>query len=116
VGANWKDKINVGDRVALEMGIPCGKPDCEECLSGGYNGCKCSSLRATAALTHKQAHTLSSSARLLTMAPLVDTMCTQVRGCTSCLTTFHTPRGHCVSLSVLRWLALSVGELNLPTR
>ncbi|RSH85107.1 uncharacterized protein EHS24_006700 [Apiotrichum porosum] len=39
VGANWKDKINVGDRVALEMGIPCGKPDCEECLSGGYNGC-----------------------------------------------------------------------------
>lgn len=29
--------FSVGDRVALEVGLPCG--ECEYCLSGRYNGC-----------------------------------------------------------------------------
>lgn len=31
----WK----VGDRVAIEAGVPCGRGSCEFCLSGKYNGC-----------------------------------------------------------------------------
>lgn len=30
--------FNIGDRVALEPGVPCGK--CEDCLKGHYNLCK----------------------------------------------------------------------------
>ncbi|KIY74255.1 GroES-like protein [Cylindrobasidium torrendii FP15055 ss-10] len=29
----------VGDRVALEVGIPCSQPSCEPCRTGRYNGC-----------------------------------------------------------------------------
>ncbi|KAF9035001.1 L-arabinitol 4-dehydrogenase [Hymenopellis radicata] len=31
----WK----VGDRVAIEVGIPCFQPSCEQCRTGKYNGC-----------------------------------------------------------------------------
>jgi len=31
----WK----VGDRVAIEVGVPCMKPSCDECRTGRYNGC-----------------------------------------------------------------------------
>lgn len=31
------DQWKVGDRVALECGIPCGA--CEQCLKGNYNHC-----------------------------------------------------------------------------
>lgn len=31
--------IQVGDRVAIEAGIPCSKPTCEMCLTGRYNAC-----------------------------------------------------------------------------
>lgn len=29
----------IGDRVAIECGIPCSKPDCDACRTGRYNGC-----------------------------------------------------------------------------
>lgn len=32
----WK----VGDRVAMEAGIPCGRADCQACLSGSYKSCE----------------------------------------------------------------------------
>ncbi|KAK0921904.1 hypothetical protein LTR57_008268 [Friedmanniomyces endolithicus] len=32
-------RLKIGDRVALECGIPCSKPTCEACRTGGYNGC-----------------------------------------------------------------------------
>ncbi|WVW84372.1 hypothetical protein I302_106406 [Kwoniella bestiolae CBS 10118] len=35
VSAEWK----VGDRVAIEAGIPCGLPSCQFCLKGRYNAC-----------------------------------------------------------------------------
>ncbi|KAK1232915.1 hypothetical protein PQX77_003928 [Marasmius sp. AFHP31] len=31
----WK----AGDRVALEVGVPCSQPSCDECRTGRYNGC-----------------------------------------------------------------------------
>ncbi|KIK61766.1 hypothetical protein GYMLUDRAFT_42808 [Collybiopsis luxurians FD-317 M1] len=31
----WK----VGDRVAMENGVPCSKPSCDPCRTGRYNGC-----------------------------------------------------------------------------
>ncbi|EGG10083.1 uncharacterized protein MELLADRAFT_74240 [Melampsora larici-populina 98AG31] len=31
--------LKVGDRVAIEAGIPCSKPTCEMCLTGRYNAC-----------------------------------------------------------------------------
>ncbi|KAF2162060.1 hypothetical protein M409DRAFT_69295 [Zasmidium cellare ATCC 36951] len=31
--------FEVGDRVALECGIPCSKPTCEPCRTGRYNAC-----------------------------------------------------------------------------
>jgi L-iditol 2-dehydrogenase len=34
----WK----VGDRVAIEAGIPCGRVECESCRTGYYKGCKLS--------------------------------------------------------------------------
>ncbi|CZT18800.1 probable L-arabinitol 4-dehydrogenase [Ramularia collo-cygni] len=33
------EKFNVGDRVALECGIPCSKPTCRACRTGQYHGC-----------------------------------------------------------------------------
>lgn len=32
----WK----VGDRVAIEAGVPCSKPSCDFCRTGRYNACK----------------------------------------------------------------------------
>ena len=29
----------IGDRVALECGIPCSKPSCQACRTGQYHGC-----------------------------------------------------------------------------
>ncbi|KAK4580433.1 hypothetical protein LTR86_000636 [Recurvomyces mirabilis] len=37
-GTNVKS-LEVGDRVALECGIPCSKPTCEHCRNGRYNAC-----------------------------------------------------------------------------
>ncbi|KAK5688345.1 hypothetical protein LTS10_000323 [Elasticomyces elasticus] len=37
-GSNVK-RLKVGDRVALECGIPCSKPTCEFCRTGRYNSC-----------------------------------------------------------------------------
>lgn len=37
-GRNVK-ALQVGDRVALECGIPCMKPDCFYCRNGQYHGC-----------------------------------------------------------------------------
>lgn len=33
------DATYVGDRVALECGIPCSKPKCHHCRTGWYNAC-----------------------------------------------------------------------------
>ncbi|PBK99441.1 GroES-like protein [Armillaria gallica] len=32
-------KWKVGDRVAMEVGIPCSQPSCTPCRTGKYNGC-----------------------------------------------------------------------------
>lgn len=32
-------KWKVGDRVAIEAGIPCGQASCEQCVHGDYNLC-----------------------------------------------------------------------------
>ncbi|KAF2236235.1 GroES-like protein [Viridothelium virens] len=37
-GAEVKD-FTIGDRVALECGIPCSRPSCEACRTGRYNAC-----------------------------------------------------------------------------
>ncbi|KAH9456740.1 hypothetical protein MJO28_006806 [Puccinia striiformis f. sp. tritici] len=31
--------LKIGDRVAVEAGVPCSKPTCEQCRKGGYNAC-----------------------------------------------------------------------------
>ncbi|KAK4633051.1 L-arabinitol 4-dehydrogenase [Fulvia fulva] len=31
--------LKIGDRVAVECGIPCSKPSCEPCRTGRYNAC-----------------------------------------------------------------------------
>ena len=31
--------VKVGDRVAIEPGVPCGKATCNFCLTGQYNLC-----------------------------------------------------------------------------
>lgn len=35
----------VGDRVAVEAGLPCSQPACEACRTGVYNACKLEPLR-----------------------------------------------------------------------
>jgi threonine dehydrogenase-like Zn-dependent dehydrogenase len=35
--------LKVGDRVAIEAGVPCGQADCEPCREGEYKACKSSS-------------------------------------------------------------------------
>lgn len=32
--------IQVGDRVAIEAGVPCGRADCNMCRTGRYNACE----------------------------------------------------------------------------
>jgi L-iditol 2-dehydrogenase len=32
--------VKVGDRVAIEAGVPCSQPDCDPCRTGRYNACK----------------------------------------------------------------------------
>jgi L-iditol 2-dehydrogenase len=32
--------LAVGDRVAIEAGIPCGRPACAPCRTGIYNQCE----------------------------------------------------------------------------
>ena len=41
-----KDAFKVGDRVAIEVGIPCGK--CARCDEGAYNICKDMRFRSSA--------------------------------------------------------------------
>ncbi|KAA1072506.1 hypothetical protein PGT21_002292 [Puccinia graminis f. sp. tritici] len=31
--------LQIGDRVAIEAGVPCSKPTCEKCRTGCYNAC-----------------------------------------------------------------------------
>jgi L-iditol 2-dehydrogenase len=33
------DQVKVGDRVAIEAGVPCSKPLCDFCRTGRYNAC-----------------------------------------------------------------------------
>jgi L-iditol 2-dehydrogenase len=35
----YETVMYVGDRVAIEAGVPCSKPSCEFCRTGKYNGC-----------------------------------------------------------------------------
>ena len=37
--------LKVGDRVAIEAGVPCGQADCEPCREGEYKACKSISTR-----------------------------------------------------------------------
>ncbi|KFA54953.1 hypothetical protein S40293_02286 [Stachybotrys chartarum IBT 40293] len=46
VGSNSQDAFKVGDRVALEVGLPCGQ--CKLCSQGRYNICKGMSFRSSA--------------------------------------------------------------------
>jgi len=39
VGKNVRN-FKVGDRVAVEAGVPCGQADCEMCRTGRYNACE----------------------------------------------------------------------------
>jgi L-iditol 2-dehydrogenase len=32
--------LSVGDRVAIEAGVPCGQADCDPCRTGRYNACE----------------------------------------------------------------------------
>lgn len=32
-------RLSAGDRVAMEVGIPCSQPSCTPCRTGKYNGC-----------------------------------------------------------------------------
>jgi threonine dehydrogenase-like Zn-dependent dehydrogenase len=32
--------FKVGDRVAIEAGVPCGQADCDPCREGEYKACK----------------------------------------------------------------------------
>ncbi|RPA98361.1 GroES-like protein [Choiromyces venosus 120613-1] len=45
VGSGENGKWKVGDRVALEVGVPCG--DCAECLCGRYNICAAVRFRSS---------------------------------------------------------------------
>ncbi|KAI6794236.1 GroES-like protein [Hortaea werneckii] len=36
---NQCERLKVGDRVALECGVPCSKPTCTACRTGRYNAC-----------------------------------------------------------------------------
>lgn len=38
-GSKHSDFDDIGDRVALECGIPCSKPTCYFCRTGRYNAC-----------------------------------------------------------------------------
>lgn len=33
--------LKVGDRVAIEAGVPCGQADCDPCREGEYKACEC---------------------------------------------------------------------------
>lgn len=32
--------LKVGDRVAIEAGVPCSQADCDPCRTGRYNACE----------------------------------------------------------------------------
>lgn len=36
--------LKVGDRVAIEAGVPCGQADCDPCREGEYKACTCCTL------------------------------------------------------------------------
>jgi threonine dehydrogenase-like Zn-dependent dehydrogenase len=45
--------LKVGDRVAIEAGVPCGQADCEPCREGEYKACK-SILSSLASLRRRK--------------------------------------------------------------
>ncbi|KAI9609064.1 hypothetical protein KEM48_003071 [Puccinia striiformis f. sp. tritici PST-130] len=44
--------VHVGDRVAIEAGVPCSKPTCEMCRTGRYNACPDPLAVALASVEH----------------------------------------------------------------
>ena len=60
------DKLKVGDRVAIECGVPCG--ECEFCLRGDYRACPDVVFKSTPpctsyALCARVSHALTRSCR-----------------------------------------------------
>lgn len=53
----------VGDRVAIEAGVPCGAASCDACRTGRYNACRAflNTPSKLPAEHHRQARTSSSS-------------------------------------------------------
>lgn len=39
--------LKVGDRVAIEAGVPCGQADCDPCREGEYKACELGFLIST---------------------------------------------------------------------
>jgi L-iditol 2-dehydrogenase len=50
--------VQVGDRVAIEAGVPCSRADCGACSSGRYNACQCSTAVYDEPLLISLAHVL----------------------------------------------------------
>lgn len=45
--------VQVGDRVAIEAGVPCSRADCDPCRTGRYNACELLVVRRPASSSHK---------------------------------------------------------------
>ncbi|POV94182.1 hypothetical protein PSHT_16372 [Puccinia striiformis] len=89
--------VHVGDRVAIEAGVPCSKPTCEMCRTGRYNACPdvvFFSTRLSGLLTRFHAHPACWVHKLLLMYPM--------------------KRVHCWSPWPWLWLASSMVKLGDP--
>lgn len=101
--------LKVGDKVAIEAGVPCSRPDCSACAIGRYNACKCLVFVFLRNVTRfpltssiplfLQVPTSSFFQPLLTMARFHGTTFTRLLGLTSCQTMCRMKRAVCVN----RW-------------